>query len=330
MSKFLKHLFIFCSILFVIFSTLGFAIDSGLKKSGIDNFPEWNDMRNGVINADLIVAGSSRAWVHISPFILDTALQLRTYNLGLDGYHFEAQHMRYKFYEKYNGKPQFIIHSLDVDMLTEEKELYMREQFAPYLTDSIIREGIKNYQGFSRIDYLNPFTKYQYSFRHIGIGLMEFFRIKHFDKAKYKGYQATARRWDHSFERLRKRSPQGLTIQLDKKQLALFDSYLAACKKKRISVVLVYTPEYIEAQHFIKNRRDIILIYEKFAKKYNFPFLDYSDNALSYKKDYFYNSQHMNKRGSELFSINLANDLKKLLKCRFTRSNDVGKPKKGS
>src|SRR5688572_31752450 len=110
MSKFLKHIFLISGILFTIFSALGYMIDQGLKKTGLDNFPEWSNIQKGIVDADIIIAGNSRAWVNVSPYILDTALNSNTYNLGLDGHLFHAQYIRFKFYSKFNSKPHFIIH----------------------------------------------------------------------------------------------------------------------------------------------------------------------------------------------------------------------------
>ncbi len=117
-------------------------------------------MRNG-INADLLVAGSSKAWVQISPFILDTALKVNSYNLGLNGYGFNAQHMRFRYYEQFNRKPAYLIYAVDLFTLTKRPDLFMPEQFAPYLNDSIIAKGTRSYKGFAEIDYFNPFTKYR-------------------------------------------------------------------------------------------------------------------------------------------------------------------------
>ncbi len=52
-------------------------------------------------------------------------------------------------------------------------------------------------------------------------------------------------------------------------------------------------------------------IYHSFSKKYDIPFLDYSDDtSLTYDTAYFYNAMHLNKKGAELFTLKLANDIK--------------------
>ena len=112
--------------------------------------------------------------------------------------------MRYKFYEKYNKRPACIIQCVDLRMLTADSGLYMPEQYAPYLNDAIIYNGMKNYGGFSDIDYFNPFTKYQYRTRFIAVGLLEFFNIRHWTSAKHKGYEGKDLPWDNRLEQAKK------------------------------------------------------------------------------------------------------------------------------
>ncbi len=313
MLNFLKQTIIFGCILTAILCLLGHITDSGLRKSEVDNFSEWNDIYKGIINADMIIAGSSRAWVHVSPFILDSTLHLNSYNLGLDGHNFQTQYVRHKFYEKYNTRPATIIYCIDLFTLSPDNELFMPEQFAPYLHDSIIREGIKNHQGFSTIDFFNPFTKYLFNYRHIAIGFLEFFDVKHFKSEKYKGFKAKDKKWDNSFERAKMNRPNGWTVPMDQKLISAFESYLRECKQKGIKVILVYTPEYVEGQKLIKNRHEIIAMYQKLSKSHGIPFFDYSGDKICGSKHYFYNSQHLNRQGAELFSVQLASDLKKHL-----------------
>ena len=44
--------------------------------------------------------------------------------------------------------------------------------------------------------------------------------------------------------------------------------------------------------------------------KHSLTFLDYSYDSISFKKEYFYNSLYLNKTGAEIFTRQLAHDLK--------------------
>jgi hypothetical protein len=95
-KKFLIHIALFTTIIIGVLTALGVVITAGLRKTRIENFSEWNDIFDSKINADLIVTGSSRAWSNVSPKIIDSTLNLNSYNLGLDGAHFDIQFSRTK------------------------------------------------------------------------------------------------------------------------------------------------------------------------------------------------------------------------------------------
>jgi lysophospholipase L1-like esterase len=50
------------------------------------------------------------------------------------------------------------------------------------------------------------------------------------------------------------------------------------------------------------------------ATRFSIPYLDYSPDSLMYHKELFYNTTHLNKKGAEIFTRQLAADLKNLIK----------------
>ena len=98
--------------------------------------------------------------------------------------------------------------------------------------------------------------------------------------------------------------------KLDPETIILFEKFIAECKKQNIKLIFVYAPEYIEGQIFTKNRGEVLSLYTNYSQKYNIPFYDYSNDAISYQKKYFYNTVHMNKTGAELFTAKLIDTLK--------------------
>ena len=75
MKRFVLRLLLFCLLPLPLLYALGKVVDSGLKRSRSLLFSEWNDIYDGKINADMLILGSSKAWVQFSPLILDTALK---------------------------------------------------------------------------------------------------------------------------------------------------------------------------------------------------------------------------------------------------------------
>jgi hypothetical protein len=150
----------------------------------------WDDIYNSNVNADVLIQGSSRAWVQLDPAVIDSTLNVNSYNIGIDGYNFHMQHCRYQVYTRYNKKPGIIIQSLDLLSLHKRANLYMYEQFIPYLDDNLINQATRQYSGLSLADYYLPLYKYSHRLNMAFVGLSSFFMpVKQVSK-KYKGFAA--------------------------------------------------------------------------------------------------------------------------------------------
>ncbi len=297
-----------------------FIVTKGLQKTNCYDFKEWNELYAGKINANIVINGSSRAYLHISPAILDSILLTNSYNLGVSGHNFLMQEFKFQEYLRYNKKTEIVIQTLDLFTLNKRKDLFNFEQFLPYLYKSEVRNITSQYEGFQIFDYFVPFYRYKND-DIIKIGVNEFFSISSFKNTfhadldnKHKGYVGFDREWDSTFDKFKQNNPNGKKYEaMDSNSVELFDNFLEFCKSQNIRVVLVYTPEYIENQSLTINRDEIFKVYNDFAIKYNLTFLDYSKDTISLVKSNFYNSQHLNINGAELFTKKLASDLKNIL-----------------
>jgi len=313
-SRDLKKIILFLFIPIPILYFGNFIIDHGLQKSKDKYFEVWNDIRKGGIHSDVLVLGASRAWVHISPKILDSALQVSSYNLGLDNWCFLMQHTRLKVYLEHNPKPKAIVHSLDFLMFTKNKELYGDVQFLPYFSDPTIMNATQGYIGsFNKLQRYVPMYKYRNNGEFMVEGIANFFSLRQPTSTRYKGYEGMVKDWDSTFADFVHDNPDGYSVVLDSVVIREFDAYMAYCKQNNIRVILTYSPEYFRAQQITRNRKEMFALFDYFSRKYNAPLLDYSGDSICYQTKYFYNSQHLNKQGSEIFSRKLAEDLKPLL-----------------
>ncbi|GHV09600.1 hypothetical protein FACS1894162_0470 [Bacteroidia bacterium] len=80
--------------------------------------------------------------------------------------------------------------------------------------------------------------------------------------------------------------------------------------KKKLLLLLLTKIKQQKATEFTKNWDGEMQVYHGFAEKYDIPFLDYTHDPICYDTTYFYNAMHLNKKGAELFSLKLANDIK--------------------
>lgn len=289
-------------------------ITQGLRVSGYGEYKEWNEIFNGNINADLVIYGSSRPLTAISPAILDSALDLKSFNLAMNGSEFYQTNTRYFIYNEFNKSPKIVIQALDMHSLRKTKTLPFPEQFLPYFNNDLIKKLVVSYGDFRTLDFYIPSFKYLYQYKVQFAGICEYFNLKHFDNGKYKGYHKMDISWDGLTKKFIAKNPKGIEVKLDSIVIKLFDSFLQDCKRNNIILILVYTPEFIEYQYLTNNRSEIIGLYKHFANKYDINFLDYSKDSISFNKSYFYNTQHLNKIGSEVFSRKLSKDIWNILK----------------
>lgn len=287
-------------------------LSTNLRKSNTfahQEYPIWNDILEGNLDAEILIHGSSRAWVHFDPQILQDSLKLSAFNLGVDGHTFNMQQLRHQLALKYNKKPKMVIHSVDATTL-QKGNFFNSEQILPYmLWNADFKKFTSNYTSYSFLDYKLPLLRYYSKTAAISTAFKMSFQSQNSKKNRVRGYQGQDRTWNKDFDTAKKRM-KSYNVSIDKDLEQRFDNYLKACKADGIQVVLVYAPVYIKGQEFIKNEEAVKQTYINFAETFNFKFFDFTNDDICHNKDYFYNARHMNKKGSELFTSKLASKIK--------------------
>lgn len=315
MKRFLKNIGYFVlPIMFLSYAADVF-LSSKLKESKTHaggEYSTWSDLYKGNLNANILIYGSSRAQVHVSPLIISDSLGRSCYNLGLTGHNFWAQYFRHKELLKYNAKPVLIIHSVDVWTLVKREDLFNPDQFLPYmLFNHSIATFTDAYIGYTTVDFWVPLIRYYGKKVAILHTIKNLFVSQPKRAGRTRGYEGKQATWNNDLVDAQA-SLNTIDLKIDSLTFTLFDRYIKECQEQKIEIILVYTPEYIEGQQFVKNRDAILDTYRYFSTKYGIPFLDYSNDPISVEKEYFYNASHLNKRGSELFTQKLAQDIKLL------------------
>lgn len=314
MKLFIKTLLYFLLPFIILSYPLDYILSSILRQS--NNYPGefevWNTIYDANANCDIAIYGSSRAWVHIDPKIVQDTLGLKTLNFGIDGHNFWLQYLRHIELLKYNKQPKIIILSVDIFSLQKRKDLYQSEQFLPYmLWNSNIKDFTNTYVGYKKSDYYIPFIRYLGKTKSFD-NIMDVIVNKKASNFRNNGYLGKDEIWNDDFEKA-KSEFESYTIHLDKTSINLFEEFIIQCKNKKIELIFTYTPEYIEGQKFVKNRDEIIRLLHQFSNQYSIPYFDYSKDSICFDKQYFYNATHLNKKGAEIFSRKLASDIKNKL-----------------
>ena len=226
-------------------------LSENLQKSNsfaAGEYPVWNDIIDGKVNSDVVIYGSSRAWVHFDPFIISRKLKKSTYNLGIDGHNFWLQNLRHKQLLKYNKKPKLIIYSLDINTLQQNTELYNYEQFFPYmLWNNEFTNTIVNTNNSLNFDFNIPLLRYMGRYKTIRTSFEMAFFQKNFEKVRCNGYQGQDLLWNKDLENTEKKM-NNYKASLNTFAIRKFEDFIIDLKLMNIKIVFVYSPEYIKGQ----------------------------------------------------------------------------------
>jgi hypothetical protein len=309
MSKFLK-IGILIAVPMGLLFWLSLIVDKGLRKAKLE-YATVNEVFNGTVNADLVITGSSRAAVQISPKILDSILHINTHNTGMSGWGFHMQYAMFKVYLKYNKKPKYVIQIVDELLLKDREDFYNYVLFLPHTSSDIIIDATQHYKGSFTIPELYfPLFKYNNKLEYIKKGLKYYFTNNIENPSKtHKGFWTNDIPWSNTFDEYKKKNPLKYESKIDTPLLNEFSEFLGLCSKNNIKVILVWAPVYRERYQLVKNIPEFKQIFRENSLKYNFPFLDYSEDSIGLSTKYFYDSYHMNTTGVKVFNPILAHDI---------------------
>jgi len=319
MKKFLLRLFLFALPIICVSYPIDWYISKMLRKSNSFagwEYPTWNAILDGTVNSEIIINGSSRAWIDVNATMVGKAFHTNAFDIGIDAHNFYLEYLRHRLLLDHNPKPKLIIQILDNHSLAKVPELNNPDQFLPFmLWNSKMRDAIVTYEGFNYYDCMIPLIRYYGK-------LSAFKEVKRLKKnpldnpeTRIRGSYEFDKEWDPTeFEKLKKElKKQHKTTydtNLDAESVALFDKYLKDCKANGIKIVLIYAPEFVDGQKIMGNRKQIMDLYVHFSKKYDVPYYDYSNDPISHNHDYFYNIMHLNKVGAQAFTADLVGRLK--------------------
>lgn len=293
MKKFLIHSVVFAAILWVFAIIADIYVSNNLRHSKEHKYAAWNGIYNDTTYYDLVINGSSRAWVQYDPHILDSILHLNTYNLGIDGSAINRQIIKYHKYCELHGQPKYLLQNIDIFTMARTFG-YEREQFFPYFFyDKDLLHKADKYEHFTLLEKYIPY------YRYIGIDLHDW------DAGLYKGYCGQDKAWDGSM------FSQMDTVQVssDSSMLRLFDDFLTEQAHLGTRVILVYSPIYHIVIDKCPDTGKMYTMYDSLAIKHHLSILNYIEMPLCYDTAYFYNATHLNRQGAEIFTTRLAQDL---------------------
>ena len=287
---------------------LDYMISMGLRKTDCYRYQVFNDIIKGDLKYDVLYMGNSRAFSHFNPRIIDSICHVDSYGLGLGGYPINTQIAEYHCYKEHNGTPKVIVQQ--VDFLTMKRIHNIRhqhdsERFFPTVYDRTMRKELSQ-MGYGFMDLCCPLFRYNGYQKVIKDGLLEFLNVRHkVERPAYKGFSPQRGLWDGT----KVASMDSINSYLEEEAVALFEDYLAECKRDGVFVLLVNSPVYSEATKKVKDMDKINDYFENVARKYGYKYLNYTKNyALCDDTLNFCVSIHLNSKATKQFSKDFADD----------------------
>ncbi|WP_411767137.1 hypothetical protein [Winogradskyella sp. A3E31] len=267
----------------------------------------WSEIIDGNMNKDVLIYGSSRAMTNFNTKIISDSLGLDTYSLGIDGHNFWLQYLRHRKVLDNNIKPKYIVLSVGPFAIGKRSDLYNSFQFLPFSRDLEMNTYLRGYNGYNFYVHNLPLLRFcgkkDTLIRNIK------YNIRH---TRYKGFLTRNQKWNNDLYKAKSKF-ESIKSKIHYPSLKLLHQFIQECKSSNIELIFVYSPEEIKGRDYVSNRSDIINLFRDITNEYNLPFLDYSDGLISTNRENFYNTLHLNKTGAERFSLQLVEDLKKIL-----------------
>jgi hypothetical protein len=303
----LRRLLCFAALLLVLAIAMHLVITSGFKRLKTSAFGATNRIMRGAVNADIVVTGSSRALVQYDPRILEQATGRSAFNLGRNGSQTDMQVAFFKAYLHHNRKPALVVHNLDAFAFVTTRAIFDPVQYMPYLSDPALYEASRKIRPETwRSRYL-PLYGYVVEDTNLtwlrGVGGFLGWSPK---EDYFLGFNPRPAQWTGDFERFRSAHPDGISFPIEDAGVHDLEDLMLTCKQEHIPLILVYAPEYQPMQGMTRNRQEIFARFHQLASQHDVPLWDYSSWSHNGDKALFYNSQHLNAEGAQLFSQDLA------------------------
>ena len=272
---------------------------------------KYSDCYDKSIKSDLIIIGASHGIHDINPKILET-LNCAAYNYCFNGASpsFTLNWLS-KYYLKHNKLPKIIIYDVNWFMFNDKWLIRSIENDSAYLSQSDAldlfcdRETDKLAVLRNRYVVLNG-AIYKRFFKKDPAGVPDVLIDQY-----YKGYIPLI-----PHRRIEPNQKDVFTGNNDK-ALNDFMKVIRLIKKNGSRLILVQSPDSVEfITKFSSDYRVNNEILKKIATNNRLEFLDYDGDKMSdinRNKDLYYDFDHLNQKGSTLFSQRLARDLAGIL-----------------
>jgi hypothetical protein len=327
MSKFLKRLTLFLVILLILDrSFIIFRIDE------TNIFTDIAKEKMRVISPefysdkvfDILIMGSSHAQFAVSPEIIEEKTNISCLNLAFgDGANIGKQlKLLKKVLEiRKKKKPKLIIYGIDVFTLNNSP-VYDDQFLRILLNEKNDLQGLfdsKIFRSYFKL-YARYIPSYLYSLKSGNWIPPYFLDRRTYDLSmftEFDKYEISKLGWSKGYGILNNKYLRysEITFQPNSEAERDLDEYIKLCRENGIALVFIQVPENAACLEYYKKYLDFENFMEKLNQKNNINYINYnSKNAFPINNDsIFFDSDHLNVKGAELFNELLIKDLSRFI-----------------
>ena len=321
----------FFGTLVIIMFITNAMITTGLRRIRTSGFGASNQIMGGKVNAQVVIAGSSRALAHYDPRAIAETTGLSAYNVGRNGAQTDMQVAFLKAYLEHNRKPEVVIFNLDAFSFVTSRHVFDPVEYTPYLYDPELYNALRKINPSiwkSRYIPLYGYVVEDMNFTWV-LGLKGFLGWSPREDY-FLGFNPRSTKWTDEFQNLKANNREGVRFEIEPAGVQDIKDLISVCEQSGIQLIFVYSPEYVEMQSLTRNRAEVFALFQELSDRYNVPFWDYSAWEYGGNKDYFQNSQHLNTAGAEIFSEDVGKRLREYIDARPKEARNALVPAQAS
>ncbi len=287
-------------------------------------FERTEELFQGKTNYDILFLGSSRMKNHANPKIIDSILQINSFNGGQNACTVIEANLILQSYLATHASPQVVTLGLDVFSLnTTTNKVGYYPTYLPYMHQEEVNKILKS-QGVNTtllktFSFLHPIEYndlYKSSILKVALKQRELSSNDFY----YKGFESNSTEVFNA-SLIEPSKPQRMGV--DTAAIKSLEELVETCKKRQIKLIFIYAPEYKGMNwKSIVNADSIFHIYNNVSRRFDVPF--YRDDSLAISTDslLFRNAGHLNTKGAEYYSALLSYRLKPLLKQKSYNADE--------
>lgn len=314
MKKFLKHisfgLLIFVLINLLIVLKYELPAYEAIKNKTHKNYLKWSSIHNETNKYDLIILGSSRAYTSLNPKVIDSGLNIKSFNMGTS-----SQDITESFYtlkEVLNHqKPKYIVLETFLGSCDDFINYYQVYSNASFFKSSEYKYElvVNGYGSKGIVNYLIPLMKFNNYMKQDIISLFSKSNTKAPKKNWYKGFHydttVVSKRDINGFKPI----PSFKNKNFNKDRFKnYFDKIYELTKAHGIKLIVLRTP-YPPSRLLLDSNTDENSYYQKFFSNYKdvgyYDLNSYKSNIFNFKDEDFSDFHHANGKGAEKISKQL-------------------------